>query len=94
MGQAKKEMMRLEEIPFDAIEIAIEAEVLKRCRFHEDTVLDIGGDPTDAYRLGNAKFSAGEAGDFGSRREMTDTIKSVIEESGDECYSCEKWKEE
>ena len=38
-------------------------------------------DPTYGYRVGNAKFKAGELGDvFGSPREMTDAVKAAIEE--------------
>ena len=70
MGQAKKEMMRREELHLQATEIAVDAGVLRRCEWHEDVVLDTGGDPSDAYRLGNARFSRGEAGDFRSRREQ------------------------
>lgn len=92
MGLMKREMMRQEDIRFSAIGVALEAGNLKRCEFHDDIVLENWGDPKDAYRLGNAKFSRGEAGDFLSRREMTDTIKSVIEEAGEECPCCAKWR--
>ncbi len=94
MGLAKKEMMRQEQARLVATEIAIEAEVLRRCEYHDDTVLDDGGDPVDAYRLGNAKFSSGETGIFESRREMTDLIKEEIEWASDECSSCSKWRDE
>ena len=53
-----------------------------------------GGDPSDAYRLGNARFSRGEAGDFRSRWELTDAIQSAIEQAGDECYLCAKMRDE
>ena len=90
MGQAKKEMMRQEELLYEAADIAVEAGVLRRCKYHPDIVWDNHGDRSDAYKLGNARFSRGEVGDFRSRRELTDAIKNAIEQSGDECYLCAK----
>lgn len=93
MGMAKKEMERQEEVRFRAIEVAIEAGVLERCEYHEDTVMSTGNDPRDAYRLANSKYAVG-ANDRRLYREFMDAIKQVIEESGDWCYSCAKWQEE
>lgn len=73
-----------------AEEIAVRAGVLGQCEFHE-CVYDNYGDPVDAYKLANAKFTAGEISDvFANRHEMTDYIKAVIEESADECGYCAK----
>lgn len=49
-----------------------------------------------AYKLGNALFTAGRCGgEFDDRREMTDAIKRVVENnSSDECYFCERWKDD
>lgn len=79
-----------------ALKIAIEAGVLKPCEFHEDIILEGGADIEDAYRLGNAKFTRGEFVDiFQDRREMTDTIKSLVEEHyAAECSTCAKWRNE
>ena len=95
MGGVKDMMAQDEARRLAAIEIAVEAGALKRCEFHEDTLLDGGGDVEAAYRLGNSKFTAGEFKEFfETRREMTDTIKSVVDDnSADECYSCRKWEE-
>jgi hypothetical protein len=75
-----------------AVEIAIEAGVIKRCEIHEDVILEDGADIEDAYRLGNYKFTNGELADtFRDRREMTDTIKEMVEWHGygaDECALC------
>ena len=90
MGQAKKEMMRQEELLLAATDSAVEAGVLQRCPYHEDSVWDTGGDRSDAYRLGNARFT----GDARSRREWMDAIKNAIEQSGDDCYYCSKWLED
>jgi hypothetical protein len=77
-----------------AVEIAIEVGVLKRCKIHEDVILEGGADIEDAYRLGNYKFTNGELEDaFRDRREMTDTIKEMVEMRGygaDECALCMK----
>ena len=94
MGGAKREMERQEGLHFEAIETAVAAGVLRRCEFHEDTVWDPGGDPTDAYKLANYRLSRSGSVDSRSRREMTDAIKDAIEQSGDGCYFCERWLDE
>ena len=55
-----------------ATAIAVSAKVLRRCEFHEDMFLvNPAGDIQNAYRVGNAKFSANELGNtFDSRRDM------------------------
>lgn len=73
-----------------AIQIAIEAEVLERCEYHEECTFEGGVDISEAYKLGNKKFTNGELLDiFESRREMTDLIKEVVEESPLECSRCD-----
>jgi hypothetical protein len=49
-------------------------------------------DIEDAYRPGNARFTAGELSSvFEHRREMTDAIKKAVQENNsDECYACAK----
>jgi hypothetical protein len=73
-----------------ALAIALQAGVLSVCAVHEDTVIEGSGEVEDAYKLGNAKFTAGELQSiFDSRREMTDYIKAVVEENADgECNQC------
>jgi hypothetical protein len=95
MGYAK-EMMELVEEQWDvATDIAVGAGVLKRCPIHEEVYDLLGGDNQPAYKLGNYKFSAGEFGRvFSDRREMTDTIKEVIDSAAMECGMCAKWKYE
>jgi hypothetical protein len=89
MGGYKRMMEDAEAKRAAAIEIAIEAGALKRCEYHDD-VYEGSRDFEAAYRLGNTKFSRGEAGAFENRREMTDYIKEVIEDHpAEECPSCE-----
>ena len=76
-----------------AISICIAAGVLKRCDLHPETVFETGQlDVSYAYRVGNAKFAAGEFnGVFDSPREMTDAVKAAIDEHGlDYCSDCHR----
>jgi hypothetical protein len=48
-----------------------------------------------AYKLGNYQFSNGKLeGIFDDRREMTDTIKTVVEGAAVECWQCAKLERE
>jgi len=80
-----------------AISIAIQAGVLRVCEYHEDCIFDGGHDREGAYKLGNAKFTAGELTEvFETRKEMTDSIKDAIEDNygPDECPRCAKIRED
>ena len=80
-----KRMLAAQEEERTATRIAIQVGALEACEFHGDT-FDGTGDLEAACRLGNSKFSDGEfEGVFESRRDMTDTIKSVIEDQPEEC---------
>jgi hypothetical protein len=69
--------------------IAIEAKVLLECEIHGE-VYDPGADPTAAYKLGNYKFTNHLLDDaFATREEMTDHIKTAIEEAPVSCPSCQ-----
>ncbi len=96
MGQAKRELEEQECKRQTALQIALEAGVLATCELHEDCFLEGNEDIEGAYKLGNLKITNGELqGAFSSRREMTDTIKEVVEEhSAGECPSCAKWRDE
>jgi len=95
MSFIKRLIERQEEQLDVAIEIALDARVLRKCEYHGTLM---AGDPDiqAAYRLGNARFTAGQyRGDFDDRREMTDAIKKAVEDnSPDECYSCERWNDD
>ena len=91
MGLAKRLLQHQEDQRSVANQIACEAGCLEECQFHEGTYVNQDSDPSDAYRLGNSKFTRGDLGGvFDTRREMTDEIKAAIEESALECYACAK----
>ena len=89
MGFAKRLLEHRELQQSVALGIACEAGNVVECEFHEGIFIDQYSDPSDAYRLGNSKFSKGELDEvFYDRREMTDAIKAAIDESGTECPAC------
>ncbi|MBL4711144.1 MAG: hypothetical protein JKX75_01345 [Gammaproteobacteria bacterium] len=75
-----------------AMNIAIDAGVLTRCKQHEEVVLNAGRDTQEAFLLGNERFSKGELGNvFTFRREMTDAIKDIVAaHQADTCPNCAK----
>lgn len=96
MGGAKRLMEEQDAKSAAAIDIALEAGVLKQCEFHEGSIYEGGQDIENAYKLGNHRMSRGELeGVFKSRREMTDAIKEVVDENAaEECYACAKNRDE
>jgi hypothetical protein len=97
MGVAKRLMEHHEHQRGVAVSIAIQAGVLMVCEYHEDCVFDGGRDPEGAYKLGNAKFTAGELTEvFETRKEMTDSIKDAIEDNYgiSKCPRCAKMLED
>ena len=92
MGQMKRLLEQQEEQRAWGGQIALEAGVLKRCKFH-DCVYYADGEKTPAYKLGNYKFSKGELTKiFSDRTELTDAIKDAIEEAALSCWVCDKIK--
>ena len=90
MSGSKDVLEQLEEQRRCAAGIAVKAKVLNQCQAHGDCFAGSGGTES-AYRLGNAMFSKGEfpEGLFGTRRELTDAIKWVLEEYvADACPTC------
>ena len=77
-----------------ALSVAEEAGVLTTCEFHPDVYLEGNEDIESAYKLADRQLSQGELESmFGSRDEMIKAIDSVVaDNNADECYSCEKWK--
>jgi hypothetical protein len=75
-----------------AVGIAIEAGVLQVCPIHDDGIFTGTKDIEDAYKLGSARFKAGDAdlkGLFSNQKELTDCIQEVvINWEGDTCGSC------
>lgn len=92
MGYTKREMERQQDNRREANDICVETGVLLQCEFHPEIVWEHGADPADAYRVANARFQAGELqGDYRDLRDVTDAIKSAIEDSGmDGCPICDK----
>jgi hypothetical protein len=94
MGAVKRMMEELETKRAAAGKIALDAGVLKNCEFH-DYLFEGDSDIEAAYRLGNHRFSAGSLEDvFENRRDMTDIIKEVVQDSPDECPICAKIRDE
>jgi|SRR5579863_1227217 len=93
-----KRLIELREQQWDvATQIALDARALESCEFHGEVYDPLGGDEVmeHAYRLGNYRFSAGRLNRiFDDRREMTDTIKAVVQNAAMDCYSCAKWRED
>ena len=75
---------------FAACRIATEAGALKECNQHEGFYFAGNEGIEEAYKLGDAKFTAGKLKRvFESRQEMTDTIKYAVSyNSGGACEIC------
>ena len=95
MSGAKHMMEELEQQQSVAISIALETLVLNHCGLH-DIVYGGDEDITDAYKLGNLKFSKGEFKDiFNDRKIMTDTIYAVVNDhTAEGCPICAKDRDE
>ena len=93
MGFTKRRMEEQDGKRQEAVDIAVEAGSLERCPFHRDYISDTG-DSSMAYKLANKRFTDDNLQqDWASRRELTDMIQEVIENSpGDGiCPSCESF---
>ena len=91
MGAAKQQMLHEQEQWIEAEQIAVDAGVLKRCPYHDCVYDALNGDNTPAYKLANYRLSHGLLNvGFTDSRELTDTIKAVIEDSAMECGYCAK----
>lgn len=76
--------------------LLIETGYLVECPHGTLLVEGDDGSIEDAYKLANAKVSSGKIKlDQGiTRHDLTNAIKSVADNAGDECYTCEKNKAE
>lgn len=99
MGSSKRKLEEKEHKADIALAIALESGAIKECEFHPGIYID-QCDPdaqTNAYKIANSRFTRRDeviTDLFESRKELTDTIKGVIDESGDECYSCKRMDNE
>lgn len=92
MGGVKDLMQRDEDKRGIALSIAIEAGVLQLCPGH-DVPIDRGADRQPAYMLANRLITDGDprvALFNGERRQLTDLIKAVCDNTGTTCYACDK----
>jgi hypothetical protein len=91
MGVEKSTMMSNEQKEDAAIKICIHTKVMARCLVHNYVVYDNYGDIEEAYKYANSLYTSKDAlvSSFASRKDMTDTIKGVVDKHGDACYQCE-----
>lgn len=92
MSRIKEELDRAEGLFQTAQGIAVEAGAIIECEHHPGTYLSCDNAEANnkAYAFGTNKIKTGKL-DL-KRQELMDAIKSAIDDAGDECYSCEKWK--
>jgi hypothetical protein len=94
MSGIKRLIEAVEEKRGKAKDIARRAGVLKVCEYHDETFAS-GKDVVEAYRLAAARFKKGSFKDlFESQQELTDCIKAQVEDAADECWVCEKIRDE
>ena len=94
MGQAKKEMMRLEDLESQAMLVLSKAGAVEECEIHDGVFID-REDPDavkSAYAIGTNMVKSGQVD--GTREEFMAAIKSAYENAADECYICAKYREE
>jgi hypothetical protein len=91
MSMTTDQLLREQAQWLEAIQIAVDAGVLERCPYHGEVFDPLNGDNTPAYKLANYRLSHGllDVG-FSGSRELTDTIKAVIDDSTMECGYCAK----
>jgi hypothetical protein len=93
MGVQKEFGIQMEELREVAESIARQAGAVKACDMHEEVLLDQYDDEalTLAYKIANKRISDGEIHlpDGISRKDFTDLIKSVVDDSGSDCARCE-----
>ena len=92
MSQIKRILENEDALRDDAIAIAVLAGAIKECSDHSETYLSCDDEDANrqAYAIGTTKIKNKEL-DY-KREELMDAIKSAIDEAGEECYSCEKWR--
>lgn len=94
MGQAKKEMMRLEGLEAQAMGVLVRVRAVSECEVHDGIFID-NEDPDavkTAYAIGTNMAKAGDVD--GTRDEFMDAIKSALGNAGDECPICAKYRDE
>lgn len=94
VGQAKAEMMRLQDMRGPATVVALKANAVGHCELHDDMILEVFDDDAEkhAYAIGAAMVEGGEID--GTHQEFMDSIKSVIDEAMNECPLCARYMEQ
>ena len=78
-----------------AEDLAVGWGFLKRCHLHCDFTYQDDWDLDRMYRLAAWKFKRGDiSGPFADQRELTDSLKTVMEDAPTKCPRCEKWRDE
>ena len=97
MGQAKHQQMEQEDKYQVAQQVAVQAGILSECEMH-DIIYDGGTDSyEDAYKLANTLISQDDPLVVifnGNRRELTDLLKDIKSEFGENCPLCDKYMED
>jgi hypothetical protein len=95
MGITKDAYLRELDQQSVAEDLAVEWGILKRCYLHSDFTYQDDWDLDRMYRIAAWKFKRGEiSGPFIDQRELTDSLKSVVENAPTECPRCEKMRDE
>jgi hypothetical protein len=95
MGITKDAYLRELDQQAIAEELAVEWGRLKRCRWHPDFTYQDDWDMERMYRAAAWKFKQGEiSGPFIDQRELTDSLKTVVEDAPTRCPRCEKMRDE
>lgn len=94
MGRQKEELARLEDLYLYAQGIASQAGAIRECEYHSGIFITCeNADAEDeAYAFARREIENGEKS-F-NREELTDAVKSAINEAGEECGYCAKWARE
>jgi hypothetical protein len=95
MGITKDAYLRELDQQAMAEELAVEWGMLKRCRWHSDFTYQEDWDLERMYRMAAWKFKHGQiSGPFSDQKELTDSLKTVVENAPTECPRCEKMRNE
>jgi len=90
MGQAKKEMTRIEELEAIALSILERTGAVTECPDHEGVYLDNNDEDGREQAFAIGTNMAGRREIDASQQEIRDAIKRAIVESAIECGYCEK----
>ncbi len=93
MGGTKRLIEEHEAKESEARRIAISAKVLRVCEVHDEIYApsNFDDDIKPAYMLGASRLKKGSLQqEYESQRELTDLIKSVVDDAAEECWMCAK----